>query len=59
MGRSAATTAFGRLSAKRNVTNWMISGESDARWNDSDMDQIRRIPASALEYVDTGAVIPA
>lgn len=42
-----------------NGQNWMISGESDARWNDSDMDQIRRIPASALEYVDTGAVIPA
>ena len=40
-----------------NGPNWMISGEGDARWDDTDMDQIRRLPASAFEYIDSGPVI--
>jgi hypothetical protein len=40
-----------------NGPNWMISGEGDSRWDDHDMDQIRALPASAFEYVDSGPVI--
>lgn len=36
---------------------WMISGVGDSRWNDTNMDQIRNIPASAFEYVDNGPVV--
>ena len=40
-----------------NGPNWMISGQGDSRWDDTDMDQIRRLPASAFEYVDSGPVL--
>ncbi|MFT3852382.1 MAG: hypothetical protein QM733_06560 [Ilumatobacteraceae bacterium] len=40
-----------------NGPNWMISGVGDARWDDTDMNQIRNIQASALEYVDNGPVV--
>jgi hypothetical protein len=40
-----------------NGPNWMISGEGDSRWDDHDMDQIRALPSSAFEYVDSGPVI--
>ena len=35
---------------------FMISGAGDARWNDTNMNQIRNIPTSAFEYVDNGPV---
>jgi hypothetical protein len=38
--------------------SWSIKGVGDARWDDRNMDQIRHIPAAALEYVDTGSPIP-
>jgi hypothetical protein len=34
-----------------------VSGTPDPAWNDEDLDQIKRIPASALEAVETGPVI--
>jgi hypothetical protein len=34
-----------------------ISGEVNTGWNDDDLDQIKHIPASALEAVNTGPVI--
>lgn len=40
-----------------NGPNWMISGVGDSRWDDTNMNQVRNIPASALEYVDSGQVI--
>ena len=55
---ATALKTYGLIVAD-NGQNWMISGQSDARWNDHDMDQVRAIPASALEYVDTGPVISA
>lgn len=35
-----------------------ISGTPDPGWNDADLDQLKRIPADALEAVETGPVIP-
>src|SRR5204863_8998568 len=34
-----------------------ISGTPDARWNDSDLDQLKHIPASALAAVGPGPLI--
>ncbi len=36
--------------------NWFISGETDARWNDEDLSQLRRITGSAFEVLNTGTV---
>jgi hypothetical protein len=35
-----------------------VSGTPDPVWNDDDIDQLKRIPASALEAVQTGPVRP-
>ena len=39
-----------------NGSNWFITGAADTRWNDADLDQLKRVPGSAFEVVDTGPV---
>lgn len=39
-----------------NGSNWFITGASDARWDDNDLDQLKLVPGSAFEVVDTGPV---
>ncbi|MBV9823099.1 MAG: hypothetical protein JO144_12740 [Actinobacteria bacterium] len=39
-----------------NGSNWFLSGASDGGWNDTDLDQLKRVPGSAFEAVDTGPV---
>ncbi len=39
-----------------NGSNWLISGATDSRWNDDDLDQLKRVPASAFEVVATGPI---
>ena len=39
-----------------NGSNWFISGATDSGWNDTDLDQLKRVPGSAFEAVDTGPV---
>jgi hypothetical protein len=33
-----------------------ISGAADRGWNDADLDQLRRVPATAFEAVKTGSL---
>jgi hypothetical protein len=40
-----------------NGSNWFFGGGTDPRWNDADLDQLKRVPGSAFEAVDTGPVI--
>jgi hypothetical protein len=40
-----------------NGSNWFISGASDTRWNDTDLDQLKTVPGSAFEVVNTGEAI--
>ena len=40
-----------------NGSNWFLSGTSDRRWNDSNLDQLKRIPGSAFEVVKSAAHI--
>jgi hypothetical protein len=40
-----------------NGSSWFISGATDSRWNDDDLNQIKRVPSSAFEAVYTGEVI--
>ncbi len=37
-----------------NGSSWFISGASDRRWNDADLDQLKRVPGAWFEVVDTG-----
>jgi hypothetical protein len=39
-----------------NGSNWFITGTSDPRWNDSQLDQLKNVPGSAFEVVQTGAI---
>jgi len=38
-----------------NGSNWYVSGSSDRRWNDENLDQLKRIPGSAFQVVRSAA----
>jgi hypothetical protein len=40
-----------------NGSSWYITGAPDSRWNDEDLEQIKRVPGSAFEAVRTGPVL--
>ena len=40
-----------------NGSDWFISGATDSRWDDEDLEQLKTVPASAFEVVQTGAII--
>ncbi len=39
-----------------NGSDWFISGATDARWNDNDLNQMKTVPASAFEVVQSGTI---
>ncbi len=39
-----------------NGSNWYFQGGSDPRWDDDDLGQLKQIPGTAFEVVDTGPV---
>ena len=42
-----------------NGSNWYFSGTSDRRWSDENLDQLKRIPGSAFQVVQSAAPIHA
>ena len=40
-----------------NGSNWFFSGAPGPCWDDDDLDQLKRVPGTAFEAVETGAVI--
>jgi hypothetical protein len=42
-----------------NGSNWYISGTSDSRWNDEELEPLKRIPGSAFEVVRSAAGLHA
>lgn len=40
-----------------NGSNWFFTGETDSRWNDDDLNQLKSVPGSAFEAVYTGPII--
>lgn len=40
-----------------NGSNWYFQGSMDTRWDDENLNQLKDIPGSAFEVVDTGPVI--
>lgn len=39
-----------------NGSDWFISGAPDSRWDDDDLGQLKKVPGSAFEVVDTGPI---
>jgi hypothetical protein len=40
-----------------NGSSWFITGAADPRWDDDDLRQLKSVPGSAFEAVDTGPVV--
>ena len=40
-----------------NGSSWYITGAPDPRWNNEDLDQLKRIPGSAFEAVRSGPIL--
>ncbi len=39
-----------------NGSSWYITGAPDPRWDDSDLDQLKRVPGAAFEAVSSGPI---
>ena len=39
-----------------NGSNWYITGAADPRWNDDDLNQLKTVPGSAFQAVNTGPI---
>jgi hypothetical protein len=50
-----ALKRYGMIDAD-NGTSWYITGGSDRRWNDEDLNQLKTVPGSAFEAVSTGRI---
>jgi hypothetical protein len=44
------------LTVADNGSSWYITGAPDPRWNDADLEQIKRVPGAAFEAVQTGPI---
>ncbi len=40
-----------------NGSSWYITGAPSPHWNDEDLDQLKRVPGSAFEAVETGPIL--
>lgn len=40
-----------------NGSSWYISGATDGRWNDDNLNQLKTVPGSAFEAVQTGPIV--
>jgi hypothetical protein len=50
-----ALKTYGMIVAD-NGSSWYISGDTDSRWNDNDLNQLKTVPGSAFEAVETGPI---
>lgn len=51
---ATALKTYGLILAD-NGSSWFVSGATDPRWNDEDLNQLKSVPGSAFDVVDTGA----
>lgn len=50
-----ALKRYGMLVAD-NGSNWFISGSTDTRWSDADLNQLKHVPGAAFEAVASGPI---
>lgn len=53
---AVALKRYGAIVAD-NGSNWFFGGTSDRRWDDSNLDQLKRIPGSAFQVVRSAAAV--
>jgi hypothetical protein len=51
-----ALRTYGMIVAD-NGTSWFITGATDPRWDDEDLDQLKTVPGDAFEVVQTGEIM--
>ena len=51
-----AMKTYGMILAD-NGSNWYFTGATDPRWNDDELNQLKNVPGSAFEVVDTGEIL--
>lgn len=51
-----ALKTYGMILAD-NGSDWFISGATDSRWDDEDLGQLKNVPGSAFEAVESGPLI--
>jgi len=51
-----ALKRFGMFVAD-NGSDWYITGATDTRWNDNELNELKSVPAGAFEVVQTGTII--
>jgi hypothetical protein len=51
-----ALRTYGMIVAD-NGTSWFITGATDPRWDDDDLNQLKEVPGSAFEVVQTGEIV--
>jgi hypothetical protein len=39
-----------------NGSDWFITGEQNSQWNDTEVNQLKQVPASAFEVVKLGTI---
>jgi hypothetical protein len=52
----AALKKYGMILAD-NGSDWFITGATDTRWDDEDLNQLKTVPASEFEVIQTGPII--
>jgi hypothetical protein len=40
-----------------NGTSWFITGATDSRWDDDDLNQLKEVPGDAFEVVESGPIV--
>ena len=40
-----------------NGSDWFITGATDTRWDDNDLNQMKAVPGNAFEVVQSGTII--
>ncbi len=53
---AVAMKKYGMILAD-NGSSWYFQGATDTRWNDDELNQLKGVPGSAFEAVDTGDII--
>jgi hypothetical protein len=51
-----ALKTYGMIVAD-NGSSWYISGSTDPRWNDNNLNELKSVPGSAFEVVETGPIL--
>jgi len=52
----SALKTYGMIVAD-NGSSWYISGDTDPRWNDNNLNELKSVPGSAFEAVETGPIL--